>query len=522
MPAEKNLRASVARNASANLVRLGASGMVAVLLPPFLVRMLPTDTYSAWAVLLQLTLYVGLLDFGIQTAVARFVAHADELHDSTQRDGIASTAVVLLVAAAALALSMVALLAWRLPYLFPNMPAPLRHGARIAMLLMGGSFALGLPFSAIHSIFVGLHRNEIPAALVVLNRFAMAALILGVVFHRGGLAAMGAAVAVANFASYAIALSAWQRWAPEVRLRLSLVSRGYGQRIGGYSVALAVWFAGMLMVSGLDLTIVAKFDYSATAFYAVAATLTGFVAQAQGAIFAALLPASAVLSARNDALKLGDVLTTSTRYGMFILLAMVLALISAGRFILRIWVGSNYAVHSITIMEVLLVANVVRLAALPYATMLLGTNQQKKVILSPLAEGVTNLLVSILGAYLLGAIGVAIGTLVGSFVGLGLHLFHNMPRTSAIAVDRTALVTQGLLRPLACAVPVVVVLLFQRLAPTLVANELLLWFAIAAAASTFLLWTYGLARSERSSALRWLGATRSSATAATRLKAANG
>ena len=31
--------------------------------------------------LLQLTLYVGLLDFGIQTAVARFVAHADERHN---------------------------------------------------------------------------------------------------------------------------------------------------------------------------------------------------------------------------------------------------------------------------------------------------------------------------------------------------------------------------------------------------------------------------------------------------------
>jgi O-antigen/teichoic acid export membrane protein len=402
------------------------------------------------------------------------------------------------------------------------MPAPLHHGAVIGMLLMGGSFALGLPFSVIQSIFVGLHRNEIPAALVVLNRFAMAALILGTVFHRGGLAAMGAAVAVANVASYGAALAAWRRWAPHVRLSLSLVSRSYGEKVGGYSVALAVWFAGMLMVGGLDLTIVAKFDYSATAFYAVAATLTGFVAQAQGAIFAALLPASAVLSARNDARKLGQVLTTSTRYGMFILLAMVLPLMSAGRFILRIWVGPNYAAHSITILEVLLVANVVRLAALPYATLLLGTNQQRKVILSPLAEGVTNMVASILGAYFLGAIGVAIGTFIGSFVGVGLHLFHNMPRTSAITVDRTALITQGLLRPLACAIPVVAVLLFECLAPSAVARALPLWFAVAASGSVFLFWTYGLSRSERSRVLRWLTAARTSANATTHLKAANG
>ena len=522
MVAERNLSASVARNASANLVRLAASGIVAVALPPFLVRMLPTDTYSAWAVLLQLTLYVGLLDFGIQTAVARFVAHADELHDSAQRNGIASTAVLLLAVAAVLALSLVALVAWKLPHLFPNMPASLRNDARLAMLLMGGSFALGLPFSVIQSIFIGLHRNEIPAALVVLNRFAMAALILGAVVHRGGLVAMGAAVAVANIASYGIAVAAWRRWAPHVQLGLSLVSRACGQKIAGYSLALAVWFAGMLMISGLDLSIVAKFDYAATAFYAVAATLTGFVAQAQSAIFAALLPASAVLSARNDARKLGDVLTISTRYGMFILLAMVLPLIFAGKLILRVWVGPNYAAHSITILEVLLVANVIRLAALPYATLLLGTNQQRKVILSPLAEGVTNLVVSVVGAYLLGAIGVAIGTLVGSVVGLGLHLFHNMPRTSDIAVDRTALITHGLLRPLVCAVPVGMVALLQRVAPTVVANELLLWSAVAVSGCVLLFWTYGLNRNERSRVLRWFCATRTSENATTTLKAANG
>ena len=519
---QRTLSRTVFKNASANLLRLAGSGIVALLLPPFLVRMLPKDTYSAWALLLQLTLYVGLLDFGIQTAVARFVAHADELHNPQERDGSVSTAGALLVLTAAVGFCLVALLAWQLPRIFTSMPAHLYKGARIALLLMGGSFALGLPFSVIHAMFIGLQRNEISALVVIANRFAMAALTVGVVFRHWGLASMGTAVALANVASYAGAYFAWRLWAPQVRIQISLISKACTRKIAGYSLAMAAWFAGMLMVSGLDLAIVAKFDYGATAYYAVAVTLTGFVTQTQNAIFAALLPASAVLSARGDAQKLGVVLVTSTRYGVIILLGMALPLMIAGKFILRIWVGADYATHSNGILQVLVIANVVRLSALPYATLLLGTNQQRKVIMSPLAEGMANLSASLLGAYFLGAIGVAIGTLVGSFVGIGFHLFHNMPRTSGIAFSRSTLLKHGLLRPLACALPCVVVLFlsFNPLGSS--SAPILLLLSAAIGGTGLLFWKYGLIESDRRRIGMSVHLSRSAARTSSTLKATNG
>jgi O-antigen/teichoic acid export membrane protein len=260
---------------------------------------------------------------------------------------------------------------------------------------------------------------------------------------------------------------------------------------------MAAWFAGMLMVSGLDLAIVARFDYPATAYYAVAATLTGFVTQTQGAIFASLLPASAVLSARGDAQKLGAVLITSTRYGMIILLATALPLVIAARFVLRIWVGADYAAHSNAILQVLVVANVVRLAALPYATLLLGTNQQRKVIMSPLAEGISNLCASVLGAYFLGALGVAIGTLIGSFVGVGLHVFHNMPRTAAIAFRRSEFIKQGLLRPCACAAPFLPLLLLHLKVAAMSAGTATLFSLAGISGTGYLFWKYALIGSDK-------------------------
>jgi O-antigen/teichoic acid export membrane protein len=263
MKFKQSLRQTVFENASANLVRLAASGIVALLLPSFLVRMLAIETYSTWVLVLQVTLYVGFLDFGIQTAVARFVAHAEELNASEQRDGIVSTAFLLLVSAAVLGLFVVALLSWQLPHVFRAMPISLHREARIALLLMGGSFALGLPISVIHATFIGQQRNKIPVGIAVLNKLTMAGLIVAVVFRHWGMGAMGGAVAVANMLSYGASYIAWRNWAPHVRIRLALASKSCAKQIATYSAALGVWYVGMLMVSGLDLTIVGVFDYTA-------------------------------------------------------------------------------------------------------------------------------------------------------------------------------------------------------------------------------------------------------------------
>lgn len=485
----------IARNASANLVRLLGSGFVALSLPALLARWLPSDTYSAWALLLQWTAYLSFLDFGMQTAVSTFIARANELANSDERNGISSTAFTLLSIASIVGLMLVGIASWQLPHVFPEMPRQLQDQARTALLVMGGSFVLGLPVSVIHATFIGLQRNQVPTFLILVNRATMAGLVALAAHQHWGLPAMGVAVAVANLFSYAATYVAWQRLAPYIKIRISLARRDDFKQISGYCAATSVWLLGMLMVSGLDLTIVGIFDYSATAYYAVAATLTNFLSQAQGAILSAWLPASAVLAARGDDKGLGFMLVSSTRYGMLVLLAMALPLLLASNSVLSVWVGTSYAARSTVLLQVLLVANVVRLCALPYATLLLGTGQHRKGMLSPLGEGITNVGASILGGYLLGAIGVAIGTLIGSFVGVALHVLYNMPRTSLIAVDRHLLLRHGVLRPMLCAAPMVLLLLSQFVTSRGSSSALLL--VIAFAGNAFLFWNYGLLSSER-------------------------
>ena len=70
---ERKEKLVVFKNAIANVARGSAAALVAILLPPFLTRLMSSDAFGAWSLVLQLCAFVGYLDFGIQTAIGRFI-----------------------------------------------------------------------------------------------------------------------------------------------------------------------------------------------------------------------------------------------------------------------------------------------------------------------------------------------------------------------------------------------------------------------------------------------------------------
>jgi O-antigen/teichoic acid export membrane protein len=485
------------KNAIANVVRGSATALVALILPPFLVRVMSTEAFGVWSLVLQLSAYTGFLDFGIQTAVGRFVAHANELDDTEQRNRIVSTSLALLGGLALLAALVMALLAWQLPALFHELPPALYADARWALLIVGGAAALGLPASVFNGIFIGLQRNEVPAVIIGGSRLVSALLLIGAAYSGGNIVAMALVVAGVNLGSYLLQYWTSRRLALNVQIAPALISRRAAREIWSYCWSLSIWtFAGML-VTGLDLTLVGIFDFQAVGYYTIAASLITFIMGLQSALFSTLIPEAAMLGAREHSQRLGTMLITSTRYGMFILLITGLPLILGAESLLTVWVGSAYAVHSAALLQILVVANIIRLALMPYAMLLIGTGQQRLVTLTPLAEGGTNLLVSLAAGWAFGAIGVAIGTLVGAIVGVICHIVVNMPRTTGISVDVAHYLKAGLLRPMVCIIPFVAVFLGLLLFETLPPLSLVSIVGLATLLSAGLFWRWGLEAAEQ-------------------------
>ena len=142
----------VLQGSASNLVRVLLSMLVSLVLPPFLVHRMSPAEYSAWVLILQLSGYVYMLDLGLQTAIGKFVAEYDAKGDREASHRIISTSFTILAFAAALGSAAIVVMAWSVPLLFHQMPVTLVPQVRIALLAVGLSTAVILPFGVFLSL----------------------------------------------------------------------------------------------------------------------------------------------------------------------------------------------------------------------------------------------------------------------------------------------------------------------------------------------------------------------------------
>jgi O-antigen/teichoic acid export membrane protein len=312
-------------------------------------------------------------------------------------------------------------------------------------------------------------------------------------------------VATVNMATGFLQFEAWRRYASHIQLTLRGLDFNIVKKMLSYCSTLAIWSVGMLCVSGLDVTIVGRYDYAQTAFYSVATLPTNFAISIMGAALAPLLPSASALSVHRNSFQMGDILSRVTRYSSILLVGSGLPLLVAGYWILRLWVGPNYAIHTLPYLRILIIANVLRNVCMPYASMLVATDSQRVAIAGATAEAVVNVASSVYLAQRVGAIGVAYGTLIGSFVSVGMHFALNMHYTqSKFAVSRTKLFLHGLARPMLIAVPslLLVRLWWATTGPSFSPAAWILW----GLSSLLIAWYAGLNRAERDSLVGTVGA----------------
>ena len=491
-------RIAIVKSAFANLCRLGAVALVGLMLPPFLTRILSKDAYGTWLLILQLSTYVSFFDLGIQTTVGRFVAHCNELGDTKQRDSIVSTALAILTGLGGLAMVGVSILAWQLPNLFKEMPIELQQDARLALLAVGYSIAVALPFSVFGGIFIGLQRYDVPAWITGVSRVLGGVFIVLVANTSHSIVLMGAVMAVVNLGAGIWQFLAYRQVAGDIQISGRLISRRTGVEITEYCFGLSVWTVCTILVSGLDTAIIGYFDYKSVVYYVLAASLTNFVVSIQSSVMNVIMPKAAAIGAKGDRERLGHLLILTTRYSVIIQVLTSLPLILGAKLILTLWVGASYATHITLLLQLLVIANFIRYIGAPYANIALATGEQRLIILSPVVEGVANAIISIILTSYIGVLGVAIGTICGGLISIAMHFMYNLPRTVSIQIKNYYLLLDAVLKPLMSVTPAIIVYSISsnfNLSVPLDITISILAFMV----SCLLLWRYGLMGSERES-----------------------
>ncbi len=444
----RSLHFTVAKNAIANLVRGGASAVVAVVLPHFLTRWLGTDRFAAWALMLQLAAYANYLDFGVQTAVARYLAGALEKRDHERCDRLVSNAVAILTVAGVIALCGLGIVAWQLPHLFRSVPAGLVGEMGSGVLILGLTAAINLPLSAYTGVLIGMQRNEYPAIAIGISRLLGAIAVVLVVHRTHSLAWLALCIGgfnlVGGLAQYVIV----KKLLPALRFSFAFLDRAMTVELIRYCSTLSVWSFAMLLVGGLDVTIVGLFNFPAVGAYSIAATLIMFFTGLIGAAFSAMLAPIAVLQARHEYARISRLVIVTTRLNSYFSMGVIVLVFLFGESLIRVWVGAAYLGVTLPVLKILLVAQSIRLVGNAYGTVLVGMGLQRYGIVSALVEGASNLVLSVLGMILIGPAGVAWATLIAALIGLAIITFVILPRIHELTISNGMFIRQGIVIPL--------------------------------------------------------------------------
>ena len=487
----------VLQGSASNITRVLLSMLVSLVLPPFLVHRLSAADYSAWVLILQLSTYVNLLDFGLQTAIGKFVAEHDAAGDRESSHQLVSTSFTMLAGAGLIAAAAVLLMARYVPELFHQMPPSLVPVVRLGVIVLGLSTALALPFNAFASVFNGLQQYTFPTVVAIVSRIGSAAALIIVLLLHGSLVDMACVLSVSTVGSGLAQFLGWRRYGRErVDFTFFLFRRSFAVQLAKYGGVLSVWTLAMLLVSGLDNVIVGHYDFPNTGFYNIASSATNVMLAIVTSVFGPMVPALSSMQVGSTPARLGELCIRVTRYCNLLMLLMALPLFLGAYPLLSLWVGRSYATRSATYVQVLVVGNVIRQFGYGYVLGVVATGRQYLATAAAIAEAAVNISLSIWLVQKFGAIGVALGTLAGAFVSVGVHLAVSMRYTqSTLFFQRRRFVVQGLLRPLLCVLPSALLFPFWNSSAMMPANPglLALWLAL----TVVIVWTMGLTGEER-------------------------
>ncbi len=454
----------ILQGSAASLVRVLLSMLVSLVLPPFLVHRLPPAAFSAWVLIFQLSAYISLLDFGVQTAIGKYVAEYDARGDFEASHHLVSTSFTILAGAGAVACVAIAWMVWAVPQMFSQMPVALVPQVRIALLAMGLSTAFALPFGAFASVFTGLQQYVFPTIVATASRVGSAVTLIIVLLLGGSMLQLALVMAAFNVAAAATQFFGWQRFVKErVAFSFLLFHRGSAVQLAKYGSVLSVFSLAMLLISGLDTVIVGHFQYKDTGAYANAASGANFMLAVISSLFGPLIPAVSSMQSSTTPARIGDLCIRTTRYCGLLLCLLGLPLIFGGYPLLSLWLGQKHAAQSVLFLQVLAVGNVVRQLAVPYILCVVATGKQHLATAAAISEACVNVLVSVWLVQKIGAVGAAAGTLAGAFVSLSVHLLVSLPRTEGtILMRRSRFLVHGILRPLLVILPSLFLLPFWK------------------------------------------------------------
>jgi O-antigen/teichoic acid export membrane protein len=447
------IRSHVFRSTASNLVGQAVILGTGFFLAPFVLHRVGATDYGLWILISSLTGYASVLEFGISSAVIKYVAELRVKGDRDEMHALIGTSLTLYTVLGVLAILFSVVIALLLPH-FIHVPPGDEGKATRLVLLAGVGLGISIPATIIVGVLRGLQRFDLLNLLYVINTLLSAAATVAVLLAGWGVLGI-AAVAI----PVTILTQLPGRWLvrhadPEMRISWRGYRRDRVRRVTGFSFKLFIIQIARQLQSRTDVIVIAgTLPIAAVTPYSFGRRLGEIPNQLANQFIRTLMPLASGLHAESDWTRLRAMYVASTRLAVAISAPLAVILTVLAPSLLTLWIGPAYANYWQVVLLISL-SSVAGISQYPAGAMLQGMARHNILSMTSIANGVINLLLSLYLVRHMGITGVALGT----FVPVLLEAALIMPFTMRLLKVRWPVVLRDAWLPaLAPAVPAALV-----------------------------------------------------------------
>jgi O-antigen/teichoic acid export membrane protein len=363
-PGDARLR----RNSLASLMSFVVPTILMIAATPLLLHRMGATTYGLWMTSVAAFGLLGALEFGLGTALAKFVAEHRSRGDAR---ALSATATVTLLSYLALGAVLTPLLFFAAPHIAPAFASA--PGLRDQVTSVLRLVALGLPALLLlaggTAVAAGLERFEI-GMFANCAQSALTLIAAVVVVYTGGSVSLVVFSSLMVLWAVAIACAGYAARVLSGMGARPLVTRQHTRKMLSYVGITSITSLGLTIFGSSDrIAVGAVLGLRAVAYYSVSIAIANKIVTIADVLTRPLLPRASAQMAGGDPAAVARTLVRLTGFIALICLPLAVFLLAVSDPLLTLWVGPSFAAHAVTTFRVLIaIYALVSLAAPSYHT----------------------------------------------------------------------------------------------------------------------------------------------------------
>jgi len=401
---------ALTKGSALGMIQFFANVIVGLAITPFIIHSLGDRMYGLWMIVGSFLGFYGMFDFGLVSAVQRYISKAIGNKDHEETNKIINTSIFLFLIIGLIVLLITMIIVLFAPFFLKNISEI--NLFRQVIITLGLSVAVGFPMRVFSAILISNIRYDIYTSVELFKLFIRT--VLAVIFLKAGYGIL--ALALITFGveviGYIVKFILVKIMFNYVILSKTLVDKTKIKSLFKYSIVTFIIQISDRLRSGVDNFVIAVFlGLSFVTPYSIAFNLKQYLGNFITSTIGLTMPVFSQYEANGDYVSIREKFMFITKLSSYLSIFIGGTLIIFGQAFIERWVGKEY-LSSYPVLVVLLIPSIIASMQSPSVQLLYGISKHNFYAVSNAIEGVANFILSIVLVKKFGIIGVALGTAI--------------------------------------------------------------------------------------------------------------